>query len=97
MNKEKYLPIGTVVLLKDAQKRVMIIGFAAKSIETGDKIFDYIGCLYPEGLISADRNLVFDHEQIDKIFYMGYSDDEWKETEIKLKGLVEEMSYNTEN
>jgi len=30
MNREKYLPIGSVVLLKDAKKRVMITGFAAR-------------------------------------------------------------------
>lgn len=29
MNREKYLPIGTVCLLKNAKKRVMITGFAA--------------------------------------------------------------------
>ena len=26
-NQEKYLPIGTVVILKDAKKRIMITGF----------------------------------------------------------------------
>ena len=94
MNREKYLPIGSVVLLKDAKKRVMITGFAAKGKETGDKMFDYMGCLYPEGIISSEQNLLFNHEQIDKIFYIGYSDNEWKELEIKLKGIVEEMNNN---
>ena len=91
MNREKYLPIGTVVLLKDAKKRVMIIGFAVKGKDTGDKIYDYVGCIYPEGLISVDKNLVFNHDQIDKIFYMGYVDNEWKETETKLKDIVSKM------
>ena len=91
MNREKYLPIGTVVLLKDAKKRVMITGFAAKGKETGDKMFDYMGCLYPEGVISSEQNLLFDHDQIDKIFYMGYVDNEWKETENQLKDIVSKM------
>ena len=37
---EKYLPIGTVVLLKEATKRVMITGYASISPDTGDKVFD---------------------------------------------------------
>ena len=91
MNKEKYLPIGTVVLLKDAKKRVLITGFAAKGKETGDKMFDYMGCLYPEGVISSEQNLLFNHEQIDKIFYIGYIDEEWKNIEVKLKEVVSNL------
>ena len=88
MNVEKYLPIGSVVLLKEAEKRVMIIGFAAKGKETGDKLFDYMGCIYPEGVIRSDQTLLFNHDQIDKIYYIGYKDDEWKEIEGKLKEIV---------
>lgn len=76
--KEKYLPIGSVVLMKGAKKRAMITGYAVKSPETGDKLWDYIGCLYPEGVVTPDKNLLFDHENIDKIFAIGYSDDEQK-------------------
>lgn len=88
MNTEKYLPIGTVCILKNAKKRVMVTGFAAKGKETGDKMFDYIGCLYPEGVISSDKNLLFNHDQIDKIFYMGYVDEEQKELMNKLKSYL---------
>lgn len=91
MNKEKYLPIGSVVLLKEAKKRVMITGFAAKGKETVDRIFDYMGCLYPEGIISSDKNLLFDHEQIDKIYYLGYSDGEEKEFKQKLTDAVSKI------
>lgn len=97
MNKEKYLPIGSVVLLNDAKKRVMITGFAVKGKETGNKVFDYMGCLYPEGVISSEQNLLFNHDQIDKIFYIGYVDNEWKEVESKLKSIIEEMSLNNNN
>lgn len=97
MNMEKYLPIGTVCLLKNAKKRVMVTGFAAKGKETGDKMFDYIGCLYPEGVISSDKNLLFNHDQIDKIFYMGYVDDEQKELMNKLKSYLESNDDNANN
>ena len=75
---KKYLPIGSVVLMKDAKKRVMITGYAVTSPESGNKVWDYIGCLYPEGMISPEKNLLFDHSQINKIFALGYSDDEQK-------------------
>ena len=91
MSREKYLPIGSVVLLKEAKKRVMVTGFVAQSKETGDKVFDYMGCLYPEGIISSEQNLLFNHEQIDKIFYLGYSDEEWIEVHSKLKEVAGEM------
>lgn len=92
MKVEKYLPIGTVCLLKNAKKRVMVTGFVAKGKETGDKMFDYIGCLYPEGVISSDKNLLFNHDQIDKIFYMGYVDDEQKELMNKLKSYLDKTA-----
>jgi len=88
MIKEKYLPLGTVVMLKGGKKRIMIIGFAGLSAETGDKMFDYIGCLYPEGIISSDKNLLFDHDQIETIYHEGYSDEENINYQNKLKDLI---------
>ena len=53
ISEEKYLPIGTVVLLKGAEKRVMITGFCATELKESDetKTWDYSGCIYPEGFI----------------------------------------------
>ena len=71
------LPIGSVVLLKNSTKRVMIIGVCqlAKT-ESGQKVYDYSGCLFPEGYLGADKNFLFNHDQIDKLFFIGYQDDE---------------------
>lgn len=86
--KEKFLPLGSVVLLKNATKRLMITGFYVKVDENGEKTYDYVGCLYPEGVISSKENCVFNHEQIDKIFFIGYSDDEEKRFKEKLNKAV---------
>ena len=67
----------------------MITGFASMSPETGDKIFDYSGCTYPEGFMNYNEVCVFDHNQIDKVFFKGYSDEE--DQEFK-KVLVEQLS-----
>ena len=85
---EKYLPVGTVCLLQNGSKKVMITGFCVKSPDTEDRVFDYIGCLYPEGVISSDQNLLFDHSQIAQVFYMGYDSDEEKEFKAKLKEVI---------
>ena len=75
---KKYLPLGSVVLMKEAKKRVMITGYCVKSPDSGEKVWDYIGCLWPEGMITPEKNLLFDHENIQRIFAIGYSDDEQK-------------------
>lgn len=85
---EKYLPIGTVVILKNAKKRIMITGFACESPENEGKVFDYCGCLYPEGIISSSQNMLFNHDQIEAIFFIGYNDEEAKEFQIKLKNIL---------
>ena len=83
--KNKYLPIGTVVMLKDGKKKIMITGFCTATKDS-DKIYDYNACLYPEGILTSDKTILFNHDQIDKIYYMGYNDDESK---VFLKNLHE--------
>lgn len=85
----KYLPIGTVCLLKNAKKRVMITGFVVKSIVSNNLVtYDYAGCLYPEGIIQSDKNLLFNHDDIVQVYFMGYSDAEDKLFKTKLNELV---------
>ncbi len=85
---DKYLPIGTVVLLKGATKKLMITGFCVTAEENRDKIFDYCGCLYPEGVINSKQNALFDHNQISKIYFTGYQNNEEKEFKEKLKEVM---------
>lgn len=72
---EKYLPIGSVVLLTGGTKRVMIYG--RRQIQEGTQTeWDYIACLYPEGNINSDYTFLFNHDQIKKVYHVGYQDDE---------------------
>ena len=87
----KYLPIGTVVLLKGGKKRVMIIGFCSMTEEQKGRIFDYSGCIYPEGLMASNQTCLFDHNQIEKIFYKGLVDDEETEFKNKLNALINQL------
>ena len=92
---EKFLPVGTVCLLQNGTKKVMITGFCVKSPETQDKVFDYMGCLYPEGVISSDQNLLFDHSQIVQVFFKGYVSDEETEFKSKLNEMLKEEAAGT--
>lgn len=93
--KNKYLPIGTVVLLKTATKRLMITGYCSAKPEEPNKVYDYVGLLFPEGNLAGDEVALFNHEQIEKISHMGLVDEEFKVLEKNIKdALVEEENSN---
>ena len=75
MNKE-LLPIGSVVLLNGGKKNVMVIGYLAIPNENKNVVYDYSACLYPEGVLSSEQTLVFNHEQIENIIFKGYECEE---------------------
>lgn len=72
---KEYLPIGTVVLLKNGSKKIMIYGRKQIATENGEE-FDYVACLYPEGNINDDYTFLFNNENIDQVVFKGYSDEE---------------------
>lgn len=63
------LPIGSVVLLKEAGKSLMIVGILQKD-ET-DRVFDYIAVLFPEGYLDAETFFLFNHEDIADVRFVG--------------------------
>lgn len=73
---KRLLPIGTVVVLKGGTKKAMITGYCPVAAEMPDKIFDYRGCPYPEGIIISEGTALFDHDQINEVVYKGFENDE---------------------
>ena len=73
--KEDLLPIGSVVLLKNGRKKIMIIGVKQKNLETNE-VYDYLAVPYPEGFISADCAFFVNHDLIEKIYFRGYENEE---------------------
>ncbi len=85
--KDRFLPIGTVVMLKGGTKPVMITSFCIYPAkyqmretepEEEKKLFEYGGCVYPEGILTSEISLAFEHSQIEEILYMGYETEEHK-------------------
>ena len=72
---KELLPVGSVVLLKDATKQLVVIGVLQVSSET-NKLYDYLAVPYPEGYIGANNNFLFDHSDINDIIFRGYTNPE---------------------
>lgn len=97
--KEKFLPIGSVVLLKGGKKELMITGYCI--IANGQDLVDekqksinmheYSACTYPEGVINSDVAYVFNHDQIDKVCFMGYETEQSKEVSKTINENIEEI------
>ena len=82
---ENLLPIGSVVLLKGGNKRVMITGRIQARV--GEKrVYDYSACWYPEGIIRPKEMFFFDHDSIAQLFFVGYQDEE--ELEFRVNTLA---------
>ena len=84
------LPIGTIVLLKEGEKRLMINGIKQTNANGDGKEYDYLGILYPEGHIGDDFQYLFNHEDISEVIFRGYEDDERNEFITKLVKLYAE-------
>jgi len=93
---EKFLPVGTVVMLKNGSKRVMINGFCTMDANHPEKVYDYSGVLFPEGSLSSDQTLLFDHNQIVRVDHLGLEDEEEIEFKTKLKEILANEAAGTE-
>lgn len=69
------LPIGSVVLLKGGEKRIMITSRIVTRAGA-DEIYDYAACYYPEGLVNSSDMIFFNRDAIDTVFFIGFQDNE---------------------
>lgn len=82
--KDTFLPIGSVVLLTNTLKKVMITGYLVVSNNNSKIIYDYAGCMYPEGVISSEQVIAFNRNQIKEVIHMGLESLEEKNLVDKL-------------
>ncbi len=69
---DELLPIGSIVLVKDCEKRIMIEGI--KQISDDGTVYDYCGVFYPEGYISDEYRFVFNRDDVTFVFFQGFVD-----------------------
>lgn len=80
MDKSKeLLPLGSVVCLQEgAQKLIIISRGVFEDSDSSKQVFaDYMGTLYLSGF-QKNSNIFFQHENIDRVVFRGYSDEEEK-------------------
>lgn len=85
-----YLPIGSIVILNKGIKKFMIYGRRQMAQSSGE-LYDYVGCPYPEGNISAQYTYLFNHSDIQSVVFTGYVDEE----ENKFLEVISSESENT--
>lgn len=73
------LPIGSVVMLKNAEKPLMIYGIKQLDTNNPNVEYDYIGVLYPEGNIGSDFHYLFNHDDIAEIQFKGYETKQYRD------------------
>ena len=88
MDIRQLLPIGSVVLLKGGRKKVMIYGVKQTDKSSGIE-YDYISVLYPEGNMGEAGQFLFNHSDIDEIYFRGCEDEEWDRFIDKLARFYE--------
>lgn len=89
MERIDYLPLGSVVYLKEGNKKLVIVarGLVAKNGD-GFILFDYGGVPYPEGLVD-DKMAYFQQDAISKVVFEGYKDLDDEATVDKINSYVE--------
>lgn len=87
MKIKQLLPIGSIVRLKDGEKRLMIVGIMQTDAGGDGTEYDYLGVLYPEGHIGEPFQYLFNHVDIETVVFQGFQDEERMEFLEKLSKL----------
>ena len=69
------LPIGSIVRLKGAERKLMVCGRIVCN-EKADQIYDYVGCIYPQGIIGSSEMYFFNRDGIEEYHFIGFQDKE---------------------
>lgn len=89
MEIKELLPLGSIVVLKQGSKRIMICARYQLSKRT-KKFYDYGACYYPEGLIESDKLFMFQHEDIERVIFKGFQDQEEVDFIAKINQILTE-------
>ncbi len=94
---ETLLPIGSVVMLKGANQELMITGTCiGQEIDGKTEVHDYLGCLWPMGVLDTNKNFVFNRDEIDKVIFKGLEND-GREDEIDELEKNESLDIDLDN
>lgn len=85
-----FLPVGSVVRLKGGKMRIIVIGYTP--MEKGkSEVWDYLGAIWPMGVIKSDNNLLFNRDQVEEVIFEGFTDAAELEFRTKLEDAVAQI------
>ncbi len=61
------------------------------------EMYEYGGCIFPEGILDPNIVMAFNHEKIEKIIHLGYENDDYKKYSNILNEHYEEVKIKFEN
>lgn len=95
---EQLLPVGSIVRLKRLpEHRFMIMGYLQ---EIEGKVYDYLGTVYPTGLLDDKSCFGFQTDEIEDLEFMGYLDEDGKAFTVmipKMMAAVRELAEQEES
>ncbi len=93
-------------LLKGGKKEVMITSYCifptniqikdGQAIKPDKKMYEYGGCVYPEGILDSNLSCAFNHNQIEKIVYLGYESEDYQKLSKLLNAGYEQYKQKYE-
>jgi len=86
---DELLPVGSVVTIDLVQQAVMIYG--RKQEQNSKVLWDYVACPYPQGHLSENTNVFFNHEHITNVIFKGFE----SEGELALRKMLNETGEKT--
>lgn len=67
----RFLPIGSVIVLKKSNESIMIVGYGVR-VEKEKTTYDYAGCYMPVGCTDPKSAVYFNQTDIKTILFIGY-------------------------
>lgn len=92
----RYLPIGSVVQLKNSTASVMVAGYLAREAKDPDHVWDYSGFKFPIGFVKNDETYCFDNSQIETVLALGYQETEQFQFMTKLEAAAARLGAEAE-
>ena len=92
----RYLPIGSVIRLKDSSACTMIAGYLPTGPARPGYVWDYSGFKFPLGYVKDDEIYCFDQDQIEEVLALGYQDSEQFAFSRSLEEMTEKLKADAE-
>ena len=91
------LPLGSIVLLEGGNRRLMVTGQCVSKEEDESAVYDYSGVLYPEGFLDPDSMFMFNGENIERVYHVGYIDEKTMQVLPKIQETLDKLRSGSMN